>query len=108
MNKSQALKEAVRLFGKDAVVIDDGPRRASNPENRAKAREEMKRLNALCITHELRKQYRKERDHWLSEAYRYRYRVGIHHGFAIGVRGSGDSWQECFNDWNASRTKLAA
>lgn len=106
MTKTQALKKAVEMFGKDAVVMDDGPRRASTPEQRQKARDELGRLNKLCTTHELRKQYRKERDHWLGEVYRYRFKIGVHHGFCIGVRGSGDSWEACFDDYRASLTPV--
>lgn len=106
MTKSQALKEARRRFGPDAVVLDER-RLASTPERRAEAREKLKELNALCTTHELRKQHRKERDHWLSESYRYRFKVAVHHGFCIGIRGSGDTWEEAFADSDKLYAKAA-
>ena len=108
MNKRQAMIEAKKILGPDAVVIDNGPKCASSAEKRAEAREQLKRLAAICTTHELRKQHRKERDHWMGEAYRYRFQIGVHHGFAIGVRGSGDSWDDCFSDYRDHYCRLIA
>ena len=112
MNKAQALKKWKTMYrGIDCepAVRDGGPRLASTPERRAKAREELQRLNAICTTHELRKQYRKERDHWLGEVYRYRYSIG-HLGLGglfFGVDGSGDTWEDCFKDYETRYPKLA-
>lgn len=112
MTKQQALKKWAAMYGgtiSEAAVRDGGRRLAGTPESRAKARAELIRLNALCTTHELRKKYRKERDQALSELYRYRYSIG-HLGLGglfFGVDGSGDTWEECFADYEAKRWKPA-
>lgn len=94
MTKSQAVKEAVKRWGKEAVVIDER-KFASTPEEREAAREERKRLLAT-LTPEEKKARRKELDELLSRALRQRFKVGYHGGFFIGVRGTGDTWEECF------------
>lgn len=105
MTKSEALKKWTAMRGDTAAIRDGGKRLASNPERRAQARAELEKYNKLCTTHELRKQYRKERDHWLSEFYRYRYSIG-HIGMGglfFGVDGSGDTWEDCFKDYESRR-----
>ncbi len=106
MNKSQALKEAVKLFGPDAVVIDEGKRNASTPERRDAARAALQAFHKL--TDAEKKARRKERDDLLGELYRYRFKIAIHHGFAIGIRGSGDTWEGAFDDYHNRYRKLAA
>lgn len=92
MNKSQALKEAKRRYGPDAVILDHGAKRASTPEERAIAHAKMREMNEL--SHEEKKARRKERDHYFSEAFKFRYAIGEHHGFCVMVMGTGDSWAE--------------
>jgi hypothetical protein len=95
MTKSQALKEAVKRWGKNAAVQDKGKERASTPERRAEAKARLRQFNALPEGE--KKVRRKERDHWLTETYRYRYTVGfIAHGIAFAVQGDGDTWEEAF------------
>lgn len=110
MTKQQALKKWAEIYRNpigcgEPAVRDGGKRLESSPERRAEASAELKRLNKLCTTHELRKQYRKERDYWLGEVYRYRYTIG-HLGLGglfFGVDGSGDTWEDCFKDYEARR-----
>lgn len=94
MNKSQALKEAVKRWGKDAVVMDER-RNASTPEERTAAREELQRLLKTLSSDEKRRR-RHELDDLLYRALRQRFKVGVHGGFFIGIRGYGDTWEECF------------
>ena len=109
MNKSQALKEAVRRWGDQAVVIDDGKRNASTPEERKAASDQRRHLLAT-LTSEEKKARRKELDALLSAALRNRYRVGVHGGFFIGIRGYGDSWEEAFavadRMWSSTANQL--
>lgn len=105
MNRSQALKEAVRLWGKNAAVRDEGASRASNPELRAAASAKLKELNAARTKDETKEQ-RKEREHQLYWAGHYRYAVGkVVMGLAFFVMGQGDTWAEAFA---AAQEKAAA
>lgn len=94
MNKTQAMKEAAKRWGKDAVIIDK-PKLASTPEERAAAQQQRKHLRDTLTPEEL-KARRKEMDELLFKSLRHRYSVGEHGGFFIGIRGYGDSWEECF------------
>lgn len=97
MNKTQALKEAVKRWGKDAAVQDKGAKLAGTPESRAAGRAALTVLNAL--TPEEKKAKRKERDDALFACYRYRYVVGyIALGMMFAVHGSGDTWEEAFHE----------
>ena len=60
MTNSQALKEAVKRWGKNAAVRDLGKKIASTPESRAAADAKLKELNALPDAE--KKALRKERD----------------------------------------------
>src|SRR5438046_783754 len=98
MNRSQALNEAVRLWGKNAAVRDDGKGRPSSPELRAKAAARLNEMNAVKATET--KEQRKERMELLHWSGHYRYTVGTVMSLAgLGgffVRGQGDSWEEAF------------
>lgn len=95
MNQSQALRKAVKLFGKNAVI--QAHKMQSSPEQRAIGRAQQKELNARCTTDELRKQFRKERDDALSQATYYRYSIGkIEMGLFCAIKACGDSWAGCF------------
>jgi len=105
MSARSALKEAIKRWGTSAAVRDSGLKRAGTPEARAAAKERVIALNeeiralekagkGLSETRELRK----ERDAHRGIMWRYRYTVGriIMGGFAFGVEGEGDTWEECF------------
>lgn len=100
MNRSQALKAAVRRWGKNAAVRDDGPKRASTPERRAEASELLKALRASIPKD--RKPTREEReqiDQLFSESLRMRYTVGVIHTVifsAFWIKGNGDTWEDAF------------
>ncbi len=94
MNKTQALKEAVRRWGKDAIIKDD-KRCATTPESR-KAASEKRQAILKAITPEGKKARRDELDELLFQALRYRYSVGVRGGFFISIRGYGDSWEDAF------------
>jgi hypothetical protein len=99
MNRSQALKEAVRLWGKKAGVQDDGPTRPSSPELRAAASARLKELNAARTKDETR-EARKERMELLGQSGHYRYQVGTVMSMCglsgFFIRGQGDTWEEAF------------
>lgn len=108
MNKSQALKEAVRRWGKDAIIQDRGPRFASTPERRRAAQEarmELKAFRDLCPD---RRAFRDFDDSLFSLAVRNRFSVGVDGGFCICIRGYGDSWEESFSCADALWGKKAA
>lgn len=101
MNRSQALKEAVRRWGKNAAVEDKGAARASTPERRKAASAEGKRIRESIPKD--RRPTREEReaiDRCLGESYRFRYTVGnistLGPFRAFHVRGHGDTWEEAF------------
>lgn len=94
MNKTQALKEAVRRWGKDAV-IQDRPKQASTPEQREAARARRQHLRETLTKEELKKRHQ-EMDDLLFQTLRHRYSVGVHGGFFISIRGCGDTWEQCF------------
>lgn len=113
MNRSQALKEAVRRWGKTAAVRDDGPKRASNPERRAAASADLKQFRAT-IPKDQRptREQREEIDRLFSEAMRERFTVGVIHTFcglsAFWVKGTGDSWEEAFTKAEDKKVAKAA
>lgn len=94
MNRKQALAEAVKRWGKDAM-IQDRPRCASSPEEREVARKQRKYLRDTLTKEDLKKRH-KDMDELLFDSMRYRFSVGIFGGFFFGVRGSGDTWEEAF------------
>jgi hypothetical protein len=101
MNRSQALKEAVRRWGKTAVVEDKGAALASTPERRAAAAAEGKRLReSMPKDRRLTREEREAIDHCLVESYRRRYMVGTVSTLgpfsACLVHGWGDTWEEAF------------
>lgn len=107
MNRSQALKEAVKRWGNTACVQDRGAKLASTPESREAARTILRSINALPDAE--KKARRKERDEALCAMYRFRYNVGtLAMGIAFGVNGSGDTWEEAFYEAdNRYKTKAA-
>lgn len=94
MNKTQALKEAVKRWGKKAIVRDE-PKLASTPEQRAEAGAKRKLLRETLTKEELKKRSA-EMDELLFQTLRQRYSVGSHEGFCICIRGTGDTWEQCF------------
>lgn len=105
MNKSQALKEAVKRWGKEAVVMDN--RIKTSAAERDAAREQRKLLLATLTPEEKKKRHR-ELDDLLSRALRHRYQVGKHGGFFISVRGYGDTWEQAFECADRMWGKAAA
>jgi hypothetical protein len=99
MNKSQALKEAVKRWGKDAVVIDER-RNASTPAQREAARNARMELRGFITSSEDRRFFRPLDNELLFQSMRQRFKVGYHCGFFISVRGTGDTWEECFTNVN--------
>lgn len=97
MNKSQALKEAQRRWGKDAVIRDDR-RQQTTPAQRQAAREALFELRGYIVTNEDRRYFRTFKDELIFQSIRQRFSVGIHGGFFIGIRGTGDTWEECFEN----------
>ena len=103
MNRTQALKEAARLFGKKAAVEDKGKSMASTPEQRAAAVAESKRIRSTIPEGQRpTKEQRDELNRLLCESGRYRYSVGTIEGIAgmglqfFSVQGQGDTWEEAF------------
>ena len=95
MNRTQALRKAIEIFGKTAGVRDSG--RPSSHEQRAIARAEQKVINERCNMPELRKAHRKELDEILFRAIAYRYSIGrVEMGMFFAVKACGDSWEGCF------------
>ena len=94
MTKSQALKEAVNRWGPKAIVQD--VRRCTTTKESRKAASEARQALLKTLTAEEKKARRKELDELLFQALRQRYKVGVHGGFFIGIRGCGDSWEEAF------------
>lgn len=97
MNKTQALRKAVKLFGKNATITDYGVARQSSPEARKVASESHKALREKCSTPELRAANKKELSHLAHEASHYRYSVGVVvMGMFNSIKACGDSWEGCF------------
>lgn len=97
MNRAQALRRAVKLFGKDATVRDYGAIRQSSHEARDIAKAELTKLREQCNTPELKKLNRKELDRLTSEAMHYRFSLGvIVMGMFNSIKACGDSWEGCF------------
>lgn len=94
MNKSKALKEAVKRWGKNAGVQEQR-NCDSTPESREAAKLKLGELNKLSP--EEKKARRRERDDALSRSYWYRFTVGrISMGMFFEVLGQGDTWEEAF------------
>jgi hypothetical protein len=96
MNKSEALKEARRRFGKDALIEDKGWEHASDPISRQTARAE-----ALDISERIK--ILKARQEELGHAARkFQYSIGKVVGVAefraFHVTAEGDSWEACFDE----------
>lgn len=110
MNRSQALKEAVRLFGKNAAVRDLGRKFATNEQERRAASAEYRRLVDSLGT-EGKKQRRKELDDLFARSVRYQFTVGAISTLgpfrAFSVRGQGDTWEEAFAKVDACYKKAA-
>ena len=108
MTRQQALRKAIKLFGKNATVRDYGPKRTSSHESRAKARQERDALREKCNTPELRKQHRDELDRLTFESIHYRYSVGvIVMGMFNSVKCCGDSWEGAFRAWELNPSATA-
>lgn len=109
MNRTQAMKEGARLFGKNAVVRDY--KRPSSPELRAAGLAEAKVIRAIPLGERTREQ-RKQLDDAVGRALYYRYSVGQLNAsgpFAfIAIRGSGDTWQEAFDKVDPLYKKLVS
>ena len=112
MNTKQALKEAIRRFGKNAAVRDDGKACASTPDARKLAHDEIMRLNAQRKDASLDKVALKEIDEarrqLFGPANRYRFTVGhVAMGMFFSVEGQGDTWELAFAqvDEKAAREK---
>lgn len=108
MTSAQALRKAIKLFGKNAAVRDEGKKFASTHEQRALSRKELKTLREQCVTPEQRKANRAELDRLLSLCERYRYCIGsVEMGMFFAVKACGDSWEGCFTAWerNPSATQ---
>jgi hypothetical protein len=112
MNRSQALKEAVRLWGKKAAVRDSGKPTSEEARKTASAKLPDARAMYKSAAPAERKAYRAELDSILSVALAYRYSVG-YVGSAAGlfsyfsVQGQGDTWEEAFAK-ATKRTSIAA
>jgi hypothetical protein len=96
MNKTEALKEARRRFGKDALIEDKGWEHASNPIDRAAALSEAKAIAE-------RIQILKARQDELRAASRqFQFTIGKVVGVAgfraFHVNAEGDSWEACFDE----------
>lgn len=97
--KQQALKEAKRRWGKNAIVEDIGWKLASTKAQREAALQEMLEIRAL--PQEEQRQHRKRLDELFSIRHAEQYRVGEITplpgiGAAFHIRGVGDSWDEAF------------
>jgi hypothetical protein len=109
MNRTQAMKEAARLFGKNAVARDY--KRPSSPEIRAEWHEKAKALRAIPVGTRTQEE-RKALNEAVGWALHYRYSIGelnTSGPFAfIAIRGSGDTWEEAFAKIEPLYKKLAA
>jgi hypothetical protein len=123
--KQQALAEARKRWGKNAMVRDNGAGAATTPEGRAdgkrrcgehqqKKAPEFRSMSDTTAWPDTAtfgeyrsawKAWRKERELWQAEAYRLqrlangrRYTVGyVMGGLAFKIEGEGDTWQEAFD-----------
>ena len=93
MTKSQAIKRAKQLFGDNYHIRDYGIKSATTPEQREAARREMEK-----IRNEKPDGWKNRERELFSIIVRQRYAVGriILGGFAFGIDGSGDTWEEAF------------
>jgi len=114
MNRSQALKEAARLFGKKAAVQDGG--KPSSQEQRDAAFARLKEARALRDSLDKSDpRYKAARQECLDtfgEADRYRFYVGAIGGVGgiqfFHVHGRGDTWEEAFAKVDPMFKKQAA
>lgn len=99
MTKSAALAEAVKRWGKQAAVQDNGKKAATTPESRAAAREARAELRGF-ITKENKKEFKPMMDSLFSAAMSQRYTVGEIGGVGgfrfFRICGQGDTWEEAF------------
>lgn len=96
MTKQAAMKRAVKLWGKRAIIRDNGLKGARTPEQRATAQARYKELRDTLSPDE-KKARREELTMLMLDGMRYRYDVGENIlGLAFGVRGSGDTWEQAF------------
>lgn len=112
MTNQQAMKQATKRWGKQALIQNGG--HFSSPERRAEAGEKAKsararmkeidqeisdRLKALdwyqALTSERRELQKVASDN-SSLALRYRFQVGRNTGLFFEVLGSGDTWEQAF------------
>ena len=97
MNRTQAMKEAARRWGKDGGIKDYG--KPTKPEHRAAADAELKALRARVGDRAMTKEERAERDRLLGIALHYRYMVGkVVMGLFFSVEGQGDTLDAAFAD----------
>lgn len=95
MNRTQAMRKAQKLFGKNAAITDYGT--PSSHESREMARSEFKALRDKCTTPEIRRANQKEWDRLGHESRHYRYSVGVvTMGLFNSIKACGDSWEGCF------------
>lgn len=112
MNRTQAMKEARRLFGKNAAIRDNG--KPTSEEMRKEASAKLPHIRARLAEAKgaERKEIRAELDAALGKALGYRYTVGCVQGacgFAwFAVRGQGDTWDAAFAKVEPLYKKLAA
>jgi hypothetical protein len=107
MNRSQAIKESTRRWGKNGGFKDYG--KPTNPERRQAADVELKALRAHVGDRAMTKEERLERDRLLGIALHYRYMVGkVVMGLFFSVEGQGDSLAEAFADADARAAREAA
>ncbi|HEX7330355.1 MAG TPA: hypothetical protein VF290_02580 [Pyrinomonadaceae bacterium] len=119
MTNQQAMKQAAKRWGKQAMIENNG--HFSSPERRTAAGEEAKtarsrikeidreiadRLKALdwyqALTSE-RRELQKVASSSSSLALRYRFQVGRNTGLFFEVLGSGDTWEEAFKQADGRR-----
>lgn len=102
MNRTQAMKEAARRWGKNAAVRDTGRPTSEDARKAASAKLPELRARYKEAAPDERKARRKELDDTLSIALSYRYSVGYVAGIRgmglayFSVQGQGDTWDEAF------------
>lgn len=75
-------------------------------QQREAARAKRKLLRETLTKDELKKRDR-EMDDLLFITLRHRYSVGVHGGFCVCIRGTGDTWEECFEAADKMWSKAA-
>ena len=109
MNRTQAMKEAVRLFGKRAAVRDE--KIPTDEATRKGYSAQIKLLRELKGLTPAEDKVRKEQiQKLLPTALRYRYSVGYIGGGGLffSVQGQGDTWEEAFSKVDPIYKKAAA